>query len=84
MFDTVEIREKAKEIDACKKEMHEFQSSFVPPRKFNFSRKQIHNLKKELQNSWSTSLNLSILILVEQPNQNIPYPPSRREVLHSD
>ena len=44
--DTAEqIREKAKEIDACKKEMHEFQSSFVPPRKFNFSRKRIHNLK---------------------------------------
>ena len=32
--DTAEqIREKAKKIDACKKEMHEFQSSFVPPRK---------------------------------------------------
>jgi hypothetical protein len=44
--DTAEqIREKAKEIDACKKEMHEFQSSFVPPRKFNFSRKRINNLK---------------------------------------
>ena len=44
--DTAEqIQEKAKEIDACKKEMHEFQSAFVPPKKFNFSRKSIDNLK---------------------------------------
>ena len=28
-----QIREKPKEIDACEKEMHEFQSSFVPPKK---------------------------------------------------
>ena len=31
-----QIREKAKENDACKKEMHEFQSSFVPPKKIQF------------------------------------------------
>ena len=44
--DTAEqIRKKAKEIDNCKKELHEFQSSFVPPRKFNFSKKRIDNLK---------------------------------------
>ena len=44
--DTAEqICEKAKEIDACKKEMQEFQSSFVPPRKFNFGRRRIDNLK---------------------------------------
>ncbi len=65
--DTAEqIREKAKEIDACKKEMHEFQSSFVPPRKFNFS--ESTTSKQELQNSWSASLRPSIPILVEQPN----------------
>ena len=40
-----QICEKAKEIDACKKDMQEFQSSFVPLRKFNFSRKGIVNLK---------------------------------------
>ena len=40
-----QIREKAKEIDACKNEMHEFQSSFVPQRKFNFSRKRINIMK---------------------------------------
>ena len=44
--DTAEqIQKMAKEIDACKKEMQEFQSSFVPPRKFNFSRKRIEKLK---------------------------------------
>ena len=44
--DTAEqIQKKAREIDTCKKEMEEFQSSFVPPRKFNFSRKRIDNLK---------------------------------------
>ena len=40
-----QIQEKAKEIDACKDEMKEFQSSFVPPRKFNFSRKRVDTLK---------------------------------------
>ena len=44
--DTAEqIQKKAKEIDACKNEMQAFQSSFVPPRKFNFSRKRIDSLK---------------------------------------
>ena len=44
--DTVEqVREKSKEIDVCKKEMQAFQSSFVPPKKFTFSRKRIDNLK---------------------------------------
>jgi hypothetical protein len=40
-----QIQEKAREIDACKKEMQEFQLSFVPPRKFYFRRKQIDCLK---------------------------------------
>ena len=40
-----QIQEKAREIDACKTEMLEFQSSFVPPRKFNFSQKWIDSLK---------------------------------------
>ena len=44
--DTAEqIQKKAREIDTCKKEMEEFQSSFVPPRKFNFRRRRIDNLK---------------------------------------
>ena len=46
MRDTAEqIQEKAREIDACKKEIVEFQSSFVVPRKFNYSRKRIESLK---------------------------------------
>lgn len=40
-----QIRVKAKEIDLCKKELHEFQSAFVPPKRFNFSRKRIDMLK---------------------------------------
>ena len=66
-----QIREKGKEIDACKKEMHEFQSSLVPSRKFNFCRKKINNLKtKAAQNSWSVSLRSSTPTLVEQPNSH--------------
>ena len=40
-----QISLKAKEIDACKHELHLFKSMFVPPKKFNFSSKTIDNLK---------------------------------------
>ena len=40
-----QISLKAKEIDTCKHEMHSFKSMFVPPKKFNFSRKTIEKLK---------------------------------------
>ena len=40
-----QINVKAKEIDAAKHEMHLFKSAFVPPKKFNFSRKSIDTLK---------------------------------------
>jgi hypothetical protein len=40
-----QISLKAKEIDACKQELHSFKSMFVPPKKFNFSRKTITKLK---------------------------------------
>lgn len=36
---------KAKEIDACKHELHLFKSMFVPPRKFSFCQKKITSLK---------------------------------------
>ena len=36
---------KAREIDACKHELQEFKSSFVPPRKFTFSPRKINTLK---------------------------------------
>lgn len=42
-----EIAAKAKEIDACKHELHKFQSTFVPPKKFNFSSKRINKLKTQ-------------------------------------
>ena len=46
MTDTAEqISLKAKEIDACKHELHSFKTAFVPPKKFNFSRKRINKLK---------------------------------------
>ena len=35
-----EISFKAKEIDACKHELHSFQSIFVLPRRFHFSSKK--------------------------------------------
>ena len=40
-----QINFKAKEIDACKHELHSFKSRFVPPKKFNFSNKRISHLK---------------------------------------
>ena len=40
-----QIAFKAKEIDACKHTLQPFQSVFVPPRKFTFSRKKIDMLK---------------------------------------
>ena len=39
-----QISLKAKEIDACKHELHSFKSMVVPPNKFNFSSKTIDNL----------------------------------------
>ena len=36
---------KGKEIDSRKHELHDFKSTFVPPRKFAFSRKNIDSLK---------------------------------------
>ena len=44
--DTAEqIRIKAKEIDAWKKDLQDFQSAFVPARRFNFSSRRKDNLK---------------------------------------
>ena len=46
MTDTAgQINLKAKEIDTCKHELHSFKTAFVPPKKFNFSRKGINKLK---------------------------------------
>ena len=40
-----QIRLQARGIDACKHELHEFNSWFVPPRKYNFSTSKIKTLK---------------------------------------
>ena len=40
-----QIALKAKEIDACKHELHSFKSVFVPPKRFNYSAKGINALK---------------------------------------
>ena len=40
-----QIAQKAKEIDACKHELHSFKSVFVPPKQFNYGSKRIHTLK---------------------------------------
>ena len=45
-FDTgSQINLMAKEIDACKHELHNFKCMFVPPKRFTFSQKKIDNLK---------------------------------------
>ena len=40
-----QISLKAKEIDACKHELHNFKSWFVTPEEFNFNSKRINSLK---------------------------------------
>jgi hypothetical protein len=40
-----QIAFKAKEIDACKHELHSFKSVFVPPKRFNYGAKTINVLK---------------------------------------
>ena len=40
-----QISLQAKEIDACKHELHEFKSWFVPPRRYNFCPSKVKKLK---------------------------------------
>ena len=42
-----QIFQQAREIDACKHELHEFKSWFVPPRNYNFCPSKVTNLKFE-------------------------------------
>ncbi len=63
-----EIASKAKEIDACKHELHSFQSTFVPPRKFNFSSKRINKLKAKA----AQFLTIKFESLFTHPNQAQP------------
>ncbi len=69
-----EIASKAKEIDACKHELHSFQSTFVPPRKFNFSSKRINKLKAKA----AQFLTIKFESLFTHPNQAVQQPRVKR------
>ena len=65
-----QIAFKAKEIDACKHELHSFNSVFVPPRKFNYSSKKINTLKEkaaEFLTSKFESINNQSNVASQQP-----------------
>ena len=70
-----QIAFKAKEIDACKHMLQSFQSAFVPPRKFTFSRKKIDVLKAKaaefLTNKFET--------LHDNPNMAVELPRKPRQ-----
>ena len=65
-----QIAFKAKEIEACKHELHSFNSVFVPPRKFNYSSKKINTLKAkaaEFLTSKFESINNQSNVASQQP-----------------
>ena len=74
-----EIASKAKEIDACKHELHSFQSTFVPPRKFNFSSKRINKLKAKA----AQFLTIKFESLFTHPNQAVQQPRVKRQPKHT-
>ena len=74
-----EISHKAKEIDACKHELHSFQSVFVPQRKFNYSRKHIHSLKMKA----AEFLTLKFESIYNNPNMAMELPRTRRQPKHT-
>ena len=65
-----EIAFKAKEIDACKHELHSFKSVFVPPKRFNYSAKGINILTSKAAEFLATkfkSINNHPNIATKQP-----------------
>ena len=74
-----EIAAKAKEIDACKHELHTFQSVFVPPKTFNFSSKRIHKLKAKA----AGFLTLKFEMIFTHPNMAIEQPRAKRQPKHT-
>ena len=65
-----QIAFKAKEIDACKHELHSFKSVFVPPKRFNYSAKGINILKSKAAEFLATkfkSINNHPNIATQQP-----------------
>ena len=73
-----QIAFKAKEIDACKHELHSFKSVFVPPRKFNYSSKKINTLKAKA----AEFLTNKFEAISNQPNVATQLPPVRRQPKH--
>ena len=74
-----EIAAKAKEIDACKYELHSFQSTFVPPKKFNFSSKRINKLKIQA----AEFLTLKFELLFTHPNVAVQQPRTKEQPQHT-
>ena len=74
-----EIAAKAKEIDACKHELHSFQSTFVPPKKFNFSSKRINKLKTQA----AEFLTLKFELLFTHPNVAVQQPRTKGQPQHT-
>ena len=74
-----EISFKAKEIDACKHELHSFQSIFVPPRRFHFSSKKINKLKEKA----AKFLTLKFQDLYYHPGMAVQQPWARRQPKHT-
>lgn len=66
---------KAKEIDACKHNLHSFQSVFVPLRKFNFSSKRINKLKTKA----AEFLTVKFETLYANPNKAVQQPRDPRQ-----
>ena len=73
-----EISFKAREIDACKHELHSFQSIFVPPRKFHFSSKKINKLKEKAAKFFT----LKFEYLYYHPDMADQQPRGRRQPKH--
>ena len=74
-----EISHKAKEIDACKHELHSFQTVFVPQRKFSYSRKRIDCLKVKA----AEFLTLKFESIYNNPNMTVELPRARRQPKHT-
>ena len=70
-----QIAFKAKEIDACKHELHSFKSVFVPPKRFNYITKGIHILKSKAAEFLATKFKS----ISSHPNMAIQQPRVKRQ-----
>ena len=74
-----EIAAKAKEIDACKHELHFFQSTFCATKKFNFGSKRINKLKTQA----AEFLTLKFELLFIDLNFAVQQPRTKRQPQHT-